>query len=154
MLITPHDARWLKPDECFVVSNVSFEHLEGGNSWRQFSSTGELIRGLRNRSLDFGADERLAIHSRLVQVPLDLTLLFLGLPLVLSRSSRNVFFAIGLCLALVMAFMMVVMGCKYLGSSYWLEPATGRLAATDDLRTMCRSPVGSAARIIPRMAHR
>ena len=62
----------------FVVSDVSFEHLEGGSTWRQFSSTAELIRGLRNRSLDFGADERLAIHARLVQPLLDLTLLFLG----------------------------------------------------------------------------
>ena len=54
---------------------------------------------------------------------LDITLLFLGLPLVLSRHNRNVFLAIGLCLALVTAFMLVVIGCKYLGSSYWLEPA-------------------------------
>ena len=95
-------------------------------------------RGLRNRSLDFGADERLAIHARLVQPLLDITLLFLGLPLVLSRSNRNVFLAIGMCLALVMAFMLVVMGCQYLGSSYWLEPATGGLAAADDLRAVRR----------------
>jgi lipopolysaccharide export system permease protein len=124
VVLTPHDTPWLKPGECFVVSNVSFEHLASGSAWRQFSSTADLIRGLSNRSLDFGADERLAIHSRLVQPILDLTLLFLGLPLVLSRSNRNVFFAIGLCLALVVAFMLVVIGCQYLGSSYWLEPAT------------------------------
>ncbi len=98
---------------------------------------------MRNRSLDFGADERMAIHSRFVQPLLDVTLLFLGLPLVLSRSNRNVFLAIGLCLALVVAFMLVVMGCKYLGSSYWLEPALGGLAAADDLRTL-RGAVGSS----------
>jgi lipopolysaccharide export system permease protein len=123
VLLTPRDYPWLKPGECFVVSNVNFEHLEVGNTWRQLSSTAELYRGLRNRSLDFGADERLAIHARLVQPPLDLTLLFLGLPLVLSKSNRNVFLAIGLCLALVVAFMLVVLACNYLGSSVWLEPA-------------------------------
>jgi lipopolysaccharide export system permease protein len=123
ILLTARDYPWLKPDECFLVSNVSFEHLDGGNSWRQLSSTRELIRGLSNRSLDFGADERLAIHARVVQPMLDLNLLFLGLPLVLSRSNRNVFLAIGLCLALVIAFMLVVLACNYLGSIYWIEPA-------------------------------
>jgi len=123
VLLTPRDYPWIKPGECFLASNVSFEHLEGGSGWVAFSSTAELWHGLRNRSLDFGASERLAIHSRLVQVPLDVTLLFLGLPLVLSRSNRNVFVAIGLCLALVVAFMLVVAGCKYLGSGYWVEPA-------------------------------
>ncbi len=123
VLLTPRDHDWLKPDECFVVSNVSFEHLEGDGGWRQFASTAELRRGLLNRSLDFGADERLAIHARIIKPVLDVTLLFLGLPLVLSRSNRNMFVAIGLCLALVTAFMLVVFGCRYLGSSYWLEPA-------------------------------
>ncbi len=79
-----------------------------------------------------------------------MTLLFLGLPLVLSRSNRNVFLAIGLCLVLVTAFMVVVMGCQYLGSSYWLEPATGRLAAADDLRAVRRYFGRSAPRITPR----
>ena len=143
VVLTPRDYAWLKPDECFVVSNVGFEHLEAGNTWRQFSSTAELIRGLRNRSLDFGADERLAIHARVVQPLLDMTLLFLGLPLVLSRSNRNVFLAIGLCLALVVAFMLVVLGCNYLGSSYWFEPATGGLAAADDFRALCRGDVAT-----------
>jgi lipopolysaccharide export system permease protein len=123
ILLTPRDAPWLKLGECFIASNVSFEHLEAGTDWRQFASTLELIRGLSNRSLDYGADDRLAIHSRVVKPLLDMTLLFLGLPLMLSRSNRNVFLAIGMCLALVIAFMLVVLGCKYLGSSYWLEPA-------------------------------
>jgi lipopolysaccharide export system permease protein len=123
VLLTPRDYPWLKPDECFVATDVGFEHLEAANTWRRLSSTADLIRGLRNRSLDFGADERLAIHARIVQPLLDMTLLFLGLPLVLSRSQRNVFLAIGQCLALVIAFMLIVFGCQYLGSSYLLEPA-------------------------------
>ncbi len=123
VLLTPRDYPWLKPGECFVVSNVSFEHLESAGTGRQLMSTPELIRDLQNQSLDFGAGERLAIHARLIQPLLDMTLLFLGLPLVLSRTNRNVFLAIGLCLGLVTAFMLVVIGCKYLGSTYWLEPA-------------------------------
>jgi lipopolysaccharide export system permease protein len=123
VLLTPRDYKWLKPDECFVASNVSFEQLAGGSTWRQFSSTAELIWGLHNRSLDFGADERLAIHTRIMQPVLAVTLLFLGLPLVLSGSNRNVFRAIGLCIGLVVAFMLVQFARQYLGSSYWVEPA-------------------------------
>jgi lipopolysaccharide export system permease protein len=123
VLLTPHDYPWLKPGECFVASDVSFEYLAADSNWRQLSSTLELIRGLRNRSLDYGAGERMAIHGRMVQPLLDITLVFLGLPLVLSRSNRNVFLAIGMCLVLVVVFMLVVMGARYLGSSYWLEPS-------------------------------
>lgn len=124
IVITPaSEPRWLQPDECFVVSELSFEQLMGGRGWRQFSSTPALVAGLRNRSLDFGADVRVAIHSRVVQPFLDVTLLFLGLPLVLSRENRNMFMAVGLCLALVAGFMTVVLACQYLGTSLLISPA-------------------------------
>lgn len=123
VLLSPHDHDWLKPGQCFVASNVTFEYLESSAAFRQYSSTRELIRGLRNRSLDFGASERLAIHARFIQPLQDLTLLFLGLPLVLSRNNRNVFIAIGKCLMLVVAFSSIVLGCRWMGSTYWLEPA-------------------------------
>jgi lipopolysaccharide export system permease protein len=123
VLLTRRDHAWLAPGECFLASDVSFEYLAADSNWRRLSSTYDLIRGLRNRSLDYGAGARMAIHSRIVQPLLDMTLLFLGLPLVLSRSNRNVFLAIGMCLALVVAFMLVVIGCEQLGANYWLEPS-------------------------------
>ena len=124
VIITPRDAPgWLRPGQCFVVSDVNFEQLTGGAAWRQYSSTADLIAGLRNRSLDFGADVRVAIHSRFVQPFLDVTLLLLGLPLVLKRESRNVFIAIGLCAVVVSVFMLVVIGFQHLGSIYSLSPA-------------------------------
>ncbi len=124
IVITPPDGQgWLAANELFIVSEVSFEQLCGGQAWRQFSSTPDLVAGLHNPSLDFGADIRVAIHSRLVQPFLDVTLLFLGLPLVLSRENRNMFMAIGLCVLLVAVFMVLVMACQYLGSSYLLDPA-------------------------------
>lgn len=123
VIITPHDEpQWLKPDECFVVSDVDFEQLTGGTGWRQFSSTATLIRGLGNRSLDFGADVRVAIHSRFVQPLLDVTLLMLGLPLVIAKSNRNIFLAVGICLVVVVVFMMVCLGSQFLGSNVLLDP--------------------------------
>ena len=122
MVLTPHDYPWLAPDECFVVSGISFEQLASADDWRQNASLPELIAGLRNPSLGLGADARVAIHSRIVQPFLDINLLFLGLPLLLSRSNRNLFLAIGLCLGLVVGFYLVVLGFQYLGSNYLISP--------------------------------
>lgn len=125
IVITRRDAAdWLAPAECFVISDLSFDQLVGGQAFRQFSSTPQLISALRNRSLDYGPDVRVAIHSRIVQPFLDVTLLFLGLPLVLARESRNVFLAIGVALLVVTMFLVVTTGCQYLGSqSLILRPA-------------------------------
>jgi lipopolysaccharide export system permease protein len=124
VIITPRDApSWLRPGQCFVASDVTFDQLNGSIAWRDYSSTAQLIAGIRNPSLDFGADVRVVIHFRLVQPLLDMTLLFLGLPLVLTRESRNVFVAIGLCGAVVAGFMLVVMAFQYLGSIYSISPA-------------------------------
>ena len=124
VIITPHDAPdWLKSGQCFVVSEVTFEQLTGGQAFRQFASTAQLISALRNQSMDFGAGVRVAIHSRLVNPVLDITLLFLGLPLVISRGSRNVFVAIGMCMGVVSVFLLVVIGFQQLGSSLVLSPA-------------------------------
>ena len=124
VLITPRDAPdWLKSDQCFLVSNLDFDQLIGSPAVRQLSSTAQLITGLHNPSQDFGADVRVAIHARIVQPLLDITLLFLGLPLVVSRESRNVFLAMGVCMAVTTAFSLVVVGSQHLGTIYLLGPA-------------------------------
>jgi lipopolysaccharide export system permease protein len=138
---SPADTPWLKPGECFVVSEVDFEQLSGGDAWRRYSSTPQLISGLRKGSLDYGADVRVTVHARVVQPFLDMTLLFLGLPLVLTRESRNVFIAAGLCLLLVTVFFLVVLACQAMGThGYLLSPS---LAAWCPL--MIFAPVAVAA---------
>lgn len=123
-IITPHDAPdWLAPDQCFVVSELTFEQLTAGTAWLQLLSTPDLIRALNNDALGLEADVRVTVHTRIVRPLLDMTLLFLGLPLVLTRQSRNVFIAMGLCALLVSVFSMVVIGFQYLGSIYSVTPA-------------------------------
>ena len=102
---------------------MTFGQLTGGRSWRQFASTGDLITGLYNPSLDFGADVRVAVHSRLMQPLLDLTLLFLGLPVVLAKESRNIFVAAGSCIAIVTLFFLVTLASHSMGSNYLVAPA-------------------------------
>lgn len=123
IIYTRKEAPWLDPKQCFVVSEVSFGQLVGGRAWRQFASTRDLIAGLSNPSMDFGADVRVAVHGRLMQPLLDLTLLFLGLPVVLAKESRNVFVAAGSCVAIVAIFFIVTLAAHNLGSNYLLAPA-------------------------------
>ena len=124
VVYSPQDAAWLKPNECFVVSEVSFQQLLAGKSWHQFSSTAELIRTLHEDNDDYRAGVRVEVHARLVQPLLDVALLFLGLPLIASRENRNVFIATGLCIAIVLGFYVLVLGCHGLGaSSLLLSPA-------------------------------
>lgn len=124
ILLSPKDTPWLKAEQCFVVSGLTFEHLANGNALRQFSGTRELIATLHNPSLDAGADIRVLIHARLVQPLLDMTLLFLGLPLLISRENRNVFVAVGQCVLVVAVFFLVVLTSHFLGSHILIEPVT------------------------------
>ena len=117
LVIMPRDAAdWLKPNQCFLVSDVPFEQLNGGRTFRSFASTLQLITSLRNDSLSVDPGIRVAIHSRIVQPLLDITLLFLGLPLVAVRNSRNIFLATGMCMGVVTVFLLMVIGFQQLGS--------------------------------------
>jgi lipopolysaccharide export system permease protein len=124
VLITPHDRPdWLKTDQCFIASNLDFEQLTGGLGFKNFSSTAQLISGLGNSSVGFGADVRVKVHARIVQPFLDITLLFLGLPLVVRRESHNVFLAIGMCMGITTIFLVTVISLQHLGSSSIINPA-------------------------------
>jgi lipopolysaccharide export system permease protein len=117
VLITPHDAPgWLGPNQCFVVSDIDFDRLTSGSDMMQLSSTAELIRDLQSPEFEYGAKKRVMVHARFVQPLLDMTLLLLGLPLVVSRENRNVFLAMGLCMVLTTAFTLVVAGSQALGA--------------------------------------
>ncbi|MGC3969314.1 MAG: LptF/LptG family permease [Pirellulales bacterium] len=124
VILTPADnPNWLKPDECFVVSEIDFTQLSSSKAWRKFMATPELVKGLANPSLDFGADVRVMIHSRFVQPLADVTLLFLGLPLVLRRETRNIFVAVFICVALTAVFMLVGFTCQKMGSIMLIRPS-------------------------------
>ena len=123
VIYAPKDTAWLQPDQCFVVSNIPFQHLQGGNSWKQFASTAELIGRLKNPGSHFSADTRVTIHHRMVRPLIDLTLLLLGMPFLLTQEIRNFFVAIGSSVLLVIAVLVVVVFCQGLGSQYLLTPA-------------------------------
>jgi len=117
VVLGPRDTAWLSENQVFVVSHLNFEQFANGSKWRSYASTWELITGLRNPSTNYGADARVSVHARIVQPLLDMTLLFLGLPLVVTRESRSVFVAGGLCLLIVTGFFVVVLAAHALGAN-------------------------------------
>lgn len=123
ILFGPRDTEWLEDDQVFLASRLDFDQLANGSSWRRYASTRELIIGLRNPSTNFGSDARVMVHARIVQPLLDMTLLFLGLPLVVSRQSRSVFVAGGLGLLVVVGYFVVILVCHALGANSLLPSA-------------------------------
>ncbi|MCL2305854.1 MAG: LptF/LptG family permease [Planctomycetaceae bacterium] len=107
IVFTPKDASWLAENECFVVSQVPFGYLATNETWREYASIGEYITAIRSQSLDLGKDIDSVIHRRVTQPFLDITLLFIGLPIILRRGDRNVFKAFGIVVLLVASFMLV-----------------------------------------------
>ena len=122
LVVTRSNGDWLQPNSVFVVSGVSFELLAAGSQWRDLASTPELIAELASPSTELGPDVQVAVHSRLVQPFLDITLLMLGLPLVVSRGAGNPFVAMGLSVLVVTGFFVLVLGGQALGSGGWLSP--------------------------------
>ena len=116
IIVTPQDADDLGPDQCFVVTNVPFESLASRDAW-QYASLWTLISAARNKSLDAGASIHAKIHSRLTQPVLDLTLLFLGLPVLLLCGDRNVFKAMGLSGLILLAFLLVCYVSQFAGEN-------------------------------------
>jgi len=116
ILVTPQDADYLEPDQCFVVSNVPFESLASANAW-QYATLWSLVSAARNKSLDVGTSMHALIHSRITQPILDMTLLFLGLPVLLASRDRNVFKAMGVSSLILIAFLFVCYASQFVGVS-------------------------------------
>jgi lipopolysaccharide export system permease protein len=121
VLFSPADAPWLKADECFVASVITFEQLSIGGSWRNYLSSIELITGLRGQTIEPGADVRLTLHARVIQPLLDLSLVLMGIPLVLGRANRNIFWAAGIGIGVVAAVLIVSIACHALGKNYLMN---------------------------------
>lgn len=116
IFFSPKDTGWLKPENCFVATDVTFEDVAGGAAWRQYSSTASLLRDMWNPNIDFGSGIRVMIHSRFTRPLLDTCLLFLGLPIVLARTQRHFLIVGGICLLIVGGFSVLVIVCQSLGT--------------------------------------
>lgn len=111
----PTDTPWLSSDQCFIPSRVEYAMLQGGSS-QQFASTAELIWRLRNQGEYYGNDLQVMVHARFLQPWMDLTLLLMGLPLILTTRSRNLVQLAMVCVATFGLFFAVTAGFGSLAS--------------------------------------
>lgn len=123
VLHAPADTPWLERGELFLPSAVSFDQLAAGPKWRHFASTAELLGYVQRPASDVPTAAFVTLHGRLVRPILDVSLVLIGLPLILSRRSRSPFLAVGLAMAAVAAYLVVALTCEFLGSSGWISPS-------------------------------
>ena len=117
IIITSKDApEWIQPTDCFIVTQVPFAYFISSDSWSQYASTWELITAARNPSMDLSQRVHGTIHARLLLPILDAAVIFLGLPIILSRGDRNVFKAMGLSAFIILSFIVVREGSQYIGT--------------------------------------
>ena len=120
---TSADQNWLYEGQCFVACDFDAQKLAYGNKLDDFRTIPELMSDVREPQSSFGRSDRLALHARLIKPVLDLTLVLLGLPIVLSQVDRNVFLSAGLCLLVVGVFHLAVTVSHSFGSYRVLQPA-------------------------------
>lgn len=120
-LLTHRDHAWIEAGGCFFASDLDFELLRGYN--KRYASTLELVSFLRASPMMRGDDLRVSIHSRILRPLIDWTVVLLGIPIVLSRPDRNMFWVAGVCLLLVAGFTALVLGLSTVaGTGYLMSP--------------------------------
>lgn len=124
VLLTSTQTQWLQPGECFLASDVDYSVLRGGNNSKDHASTYELLRFLEKEPRARSGSMRVMVHQRVLRPLIDWTVLLLGIPVLLTRPDRHMFWVAGACIGIVAGFTVVVMGVAVLGgANQWLSPA-------------------------------
>ena len=122
-IYAPDRFRWLGNDQCFIPCELSTDQIVYGQKMQRFDGLPQMIRSAKNPSVDFSNQQKVEIHARIVRPLLDLSILMIGLPLVISRRDRNLFFAAALCLGLVIFLQLTVYGFHSLGAMRLIQSA-------------------------------
>ena len=123
VVYSPADVDWLEEDELFVTSDVTMEKAAFGNRLAMYRTTPEMMQAIRTPRSWFGNNQRVALHVRILQPFLDMTLLMLGLPLAMSNPDRNIFVAAGISFAVIGAVSIVTLVSQSLGTYNVIQPA-------------------------------
>lgn len=116
VVYSPKDYSWLKPNQCFVATDITLKQLAYGQEDSGYESLQELITSAKQPSQWYSRGKSIAIHSRIMRPVLDLVLLLLGLPLIISQTNKNLLAAAGIAVAVIMAVQVTALGAQSLGS--------------------------------------
>jgi lipopolysaccharide export system permease protein len=111
----------LDTDEYFLHTTITFDHLLRKQAWFQFASTRSLIKELRSQD-NTSREMAVLIHARLTRPLGMITMLFLGLPFVLSGTDRRMVSLVGISLVMSVAFQLFTQLCMRLGNVEVIGP--------------------------------
>ena len=124
ILFTPKDFPWLQKGQCFFATAVHPELLRDNKEAKSRASVAALISRMRNPAIFNPPSLEVMLHERMVRVPLDFGLILLGLPIVINRHGRALFFMVGVAMFTVLGFFVVKTIGTTLGSNgIWLSPS-------------------------------
>lgn len=116
VVFSPKDCSWLKPNQCFIATNVTLEQLAFGQEDSGYESLGEMIASVKQPSQWYSRGKRIAIHSRIIRPVLDIVLLLFGLPLIISQTNKNLLAAAGISVGVILLVQVTTLGSQSLGS--------------------------------------
>lgn len=122
IVYAPGDFQWLKQKQVFVSCQLNAQEIAYGNQTSQYGSVVELIRSLKKPNRRFTVGDQVAVHTRILQPILDLTLLLLGLPFVMSKAGQNIFVAAAICLLIVVAVQLTTVAAHAMGAYRMIQP--------------------------------
>ncbi len=123
VVYSPRDYHWLKAEQCFVVTNINLQQLAFGQEDSGYESLGEMIASTKQPSQWYSRGKRIAIHSRIIRPVLDIVLLMLGLPLIISQTNKNLLAAAGISVGIILLVQVTTLGSQSLGSLSLIKSA-------------------------------
>ena len=123
VIYTPQQNRWLKQTQLFVVCHIDVQELAYGNNLYRYSSVREMVDALKTPRQRFGMGRQVSIHDRILKPVLELTLVLIGLPLVITNPDRNIFLSAAICAAVIMGIEMTTTVAHALGALSLIRPA-------------------------------
>lgn len=122
MLLAPADAAWLEANQCFVASALRPIQLRGDYRWQQYGSTLHVLADIRDASAYRSEGLRVMLHSRFVRPLLDMTMLFLGLPIALVTQRQHIVFSAAKTVAVAAFISLVMLTSQGLGIQGMVKP--------------------------------
>lgn len=123
VIFLPDQNDWLAPEQVFVAFNITPLWLAFPKEMSRNATLAEMVDRSHRPSITWSNQLKVDIHWRIVQPLFDMSILLIGLPLVISRGERNLFFSAGVCMLVIMSMILVVIGCHALGVQRVLSPS-------------------------------
>lgn len=112
-----------EPGRYVFESDVTFQQITRSKRWFEFISTAQLVSELQDPRATRRSELEVMLHARLTRPFLNITLLFLGLPIALGSESRRMVWNVGISLAVSASLHGTTFVCQSLGQHGQLPPA-------------------------------